>query len=176
MKTVFAITGILMATLFMSQPAQARDTAPDFNLRSLAGKRLNLQNLLKEGPVLLDFWATWCKPCVKAMPKLQEIHETYGDLGLTIIGVNEDGPRGQSKVKPFLRARKLTFQVGLDPDGGLMKRMRVTALPTTLLIDRDGEIVYRQAGFTKGSEVGLIEAIETIVGPAPSKTEGESLE
>jgi thiol-disulfide isomerase/thioredoxin len=176
MKTVFALTGILMATLLMSPPAQAKDTAPDFNLRSPAGERLNLKTMLKDGPVLLDFWATWCKPCVKAMPKLQEIHETYGSLGLTIVGVNEDGPRGQSKVKPFLRARKLTFQVGLDPDGGLMKRMRVTALPTTLLIDRDGEIVYRQAGFTKGSEAGLIEAIEALVGPAPSETEGESSE
>jgi thiol-disulfide isomerase/thioredoxin len=176
MKTAYALTGILMATLLVSLSAQAKDTAPDFNLRSPSGERLNLQKMLKDGPVLLDFWATWCKPCVKAMPKLQEIHETYGDMGLTIVGVNEDGPRSQPKVKPFMRARKLTFQIGLDPDGGLMKRMRVTALPTTLLIDRDGEIVYRQAGFSKGSEAGLIEAIEAILGPAPSKPEGESSE
>lgn len=157
---------LLIIAFAVAAPAVAEDTASDFNLRTPEGKRLHLKSMLEDGPVLLDFWATWCKPCVKAMPKLQEIHETYKDRGLTVVGVNEDGPRGQSKVKPFLRARKLTFPIALDLDSGVMTRMRVTALPTTLLVDQDGSIVHRQAGFVKGQEKDLIEAIENLLKPA----------
>jgi len=172
-------TMILLSTflaLLVASPVPAADIAPDFNLRSPEGKRVHLKSLLEEGPVLLDFWATWCKPCIKAMPKLQEIYDQYSERGLTVVGVNEDGPRGQSKVKPFLRARKLTFPIALDPDGGLMKRMRVTALPTTLLVDRDGEVVFRQTGFTKGQEKQLIEAIEAVLPPVESESEGSASE
>jgi thiol-disulfide isomerase/thioredoxin len=170
------ISKSILVVLFLTSPVLSKDTAPDFNLRSPEGKRLNLKSMLKDGPVLLDFWATWCKPCVKAMLKLQQVYDDYKDQGLTVVGVNEDGPRGQSKVKPFLRARKLTFPIALDSDGGLMKRMRVTALPTTILVDRNGEIVYRQAGFTKESGKGLIEAIRSTLTQKSADSEGESSE
>jgi peroxiredoxin len=163
-----------LALLFLvASPLLAEDKAPDFNLRTPEGKRLNLKSLLAEGPVLLDFWATWCKPCVKAMPKIQKIYDTYKDRGLTVVGVNEDGPRGQSKVKPFLRARKLTFPIVLDLDSGVAKRMGATAYPTTLLLDTDGSVVYRQAGFIKGQENDIIEAIEGVLKSKPSGAESE---
>ena len=149
----------------IAAPLSASEEASDFNLRSLDGKRLHLEAMLEKGPVLLDFWATWCKPCVKAMPKLQKIYDLYKDKGLTVVGVNEDGPRGQSKVKPFMRARKLNFPIALDSDGGVMKRMRVTALPTTILVDQEGSIVFRQAGFSKGLEADVLEAVEAMLGP-----------
>ena len=151
----------------------AEDKAADFNLRTPEGKLLNLSSMLESGPVLLDFWATWCKPCVKAMPKLQEVYETYKDRGLTVVGVNEDGPRGQSKVKPFLRARKITFPIVLDLDSGVAKRLGATSYPTTLLLDTDGTVVFRQAGFIKGQEHDLIEAIEALL---PSDSEGSGSE
>ena len=170
MKLCYLLT--LFLTLSLAAPAvQAEDTAPDFNLRSPEGKRIHLKSLLEEGPVLLDFWATWCKPCVKAMPKLQKVYDKYKDQGLTVVGVNEDGPRGQAKVKPFLRSKKLTFPIALDLDSSVANRMRVTAYPTTLLLDQDGIIVYRQAGFTSGQEAKLIAEIEQILGVAETDSE-----
>lgn len=168
---------VLTTTLMLTSPVWSKDLAPNFNLRSPEGEVLNLKTMLEDGPVLLDFWATWCKPCIKAMPKIQSIYEEYGEKGLSVVGVNEDGPRGQSKVKPFLRARKLTFKIGLDSDGSLMRRMRVDALPTTILIDRSGEIVYRQAGFDKGSEAALVKAVQDVLGiTASAKPEGADSE
>ncbi len=175
--SIFLFLALLVgSTLPVASPVSAADPAPDFNLRSPEGKLLHLKSMLKEGPVLLDFWATWCKPCVKAMPKLQELYDTYKEQGLTVLGVNEDGPRGQSKVRQFLRARKLTFPIALDSDGGLMKRMRVTALPTTVLVNQDGEVVYRQTGFSKRQEKHLIEAIEAVLISGKSKSEGSASE
>ncbi len=160
---------LVCVVLSLTRPIAASDLAPDFNLRSPEGRRVHLKSMLEDGPVLLDFWATWCKPCVKAMPKIQEIHDQYHTRGLIVVGVNEDGPRGQPTVKPFLRARKLTFPIALDLDGGVRKRMRVSALPSTVLIDQDGEIVFRQTGFVKGQEDLLIDAIESVLGLETSK-------
>jgi cytochrome c biogenesis protein CcmG/thiol:disulfide interchange protein DsbE len=137
-------------------------TAPDFNLRNLQGERVNLKALLTKGPVLLDFWATYCKPCVKAMPKLQKIHEKYGKSGLTVLGVNVDGPRGQNRVKPFLRARKVSFPIALDSDSAVMRRMQVNVLPTTLLITQNGEIALRQVGYNSKHADALLAAVESL--------------
>lgn len=137
-------------------------TAPDFNLPTPEGKRITLSELLKTGPVLIDFWATWCKPCIEAMPKLEETHQKYHTKGLTVIGINEDGPRGQNRIRPFLKSKNISFAIAIDADGSVMKRLQVQSLPTTLLIGQDGEIVLRQAGYTSANEKPLVEAIEAL--------------
>ena len=164
---------LTLLVFLLATSAESADIAPDFNLKTPEGERLHLQAMLEEGPVLLDFWATWCKPCLKGMPKIQSIYETYRERGLAVVGVNEDGPRGQTKVKPFVRARKITFPIALDSDGRLMKRIRAVTLPTTILIDRDGEIVLRQSGYSPEGEQALIEAIEALMTPT---RDGESAE
>lgn len=171
MRTSLIVMWLAAFAVTLVVPADAEERAPDFNLRTPVGERIHLKSLLARGPVLLDFWATWCKPCIKMMPKLQEIHETYGERGLTVLGVNEDGPRSQAKVEPFVRARKISFPIVLDSDGGVMKRMRVSALPTSILIDQEGMIVYRLVGTSKGQVKGLIEAIEAALRSSKAASE-----
>lgn len=161
MKSIFQ-SAVLAASLTLGAATLNAASAPDFNLRNLRGERVNLKTLLTKGPVLLDFWATYCKPCVKAMPKLQKIHEKYGKSGLTVLGVNVDGPRGQNRVKPFLRARKVSFPIALDSDSAVMRRMQVNVLPTTLLITPDGEIALRQVGYNSKNAEVLLAAVEAL--------------
>ncbi len=163
MKKILA----LWLCLLVASSARATE-APDFNLPGLSGERVQLSALLKKGPVLLDFWATWCKPCIKAMPKLEEIHAKYADKGLTVLGVNEDGPRGQNRIRPFLRGRNITFPIAIDADGSVMQRMQVRALPTTILIAPDREIVLREAGLSDGK--AIIDALEVLL-PAKEASE-----
>ena len=148
--------------------------APDFNLPGLSGERVQLSALLEKGPVLLDFWATWCKPCIKAMPKLEEIHAKYADRGLTVLGVNEDGPRGQNRIRPFLKGRNITFPIAIDGDGSVMQRMQVRALPTTILIAPDREIVLREAGLSDGK--AIIDALEILLPEKETSEEKEASE
>ena len=105
------------------------------------------------------------------MPKLEEIHAKYADRGLTVLGVNEDGPRGQNRIRPFLRGRNITFPIAIDADGSVMKRMQVRALPTTILIAPDREIVLREAGLSDGKTI--INALEVLL---PEKEASEKKE
>lgn len=137
--------------------------APDFVKRDLQGQQINLKTLLEKGPVVIDFWATYCKPCLKAMPKLETIHQKYEKKGLTVLGLNEDGPRGQSKVRPFLNRLKITFPIIIDADGALFKNFGMTGCPSTVLIASDGKIVLKQVGYVPKYEDELIQSIEMLL-------------
>jgi len=167
MKKMIQILTLLLLSVTIANATEA----PHFNLAAPNGERVDLSKLLQKGPVLLDFWATWCKPCIKGMPKLDQIHQKYKDKGLTVIGINEDGPRGQNRIRPFLNGHNITFQIAIDSDGSVMKRMQVRALPTTILIAPDGEIVLRQAGLADPEP--LIKAIEMLLTKKETNHESE---
>jgi thiol-disulfide isomerase/thioredoxin len=75
----------------------------NFRAKNLDGRRVRLNKLLEEGPVMLNLWALWCVPCMKEMPHINKIYADYKKQGLSVIAVNEDSPTDQSKVKPFIR-------------------------------------------------------------------------
>jgi len=141
-----AIVAALVLALVAPAAAGKSMKAPDFTLANLKGEKVSLSQLLEEGPVLLDFWATWCKPCVKAFPGLQDLYEKYRERGLRVVTVSVDSPRSQARVAPLIKSKKYTFEVLLDAQGRVAKRYNVIALPRTLLINPAGEIVYATVG------------------------------
>jgi len=141
--------------------------APAFRARTVSGDALSLEKLLARGPVLLDFWATWCHPCLAELPELEAVHRRYRDRGLTVIGVSEDGPRNFARVRPFAAKLGLTFSIVLDEDGRIQQLYQVRALPTTVLIDASGAIVTVREGYRPGDTRRLETAIEMLVSPPP---------
>ncbi len=119
--------------------------APAIEVTDLAGQ--SLTNASYAGQVvLLDFWATWCKPCTKTLPELQAIHDKYKARGFTVLGVSidEDGP---AKVNKFVTAKKIRYPIALDAEKSpAWERYRVKAVPAAFLIDRDGNIVAQWTG------------------------------
>ena len=165
--------GILAAILLLSASASAgNDTEPtanlDFSIRDLDGKKIRLKELLNNGPVLLDFWALWCIPCLKELPKIQEIRDRYHSRGLTVVAINEDAPSDQSRVKPYIKRKRFHFRVVPDEDKELWYRFKVISLPTTLLLDTGGNIVYSHTGYKPGDEAEIAAQIERLL---PKKTE-----
>jgi peroxiredoxin len=141
--------------------------APGFRVRALDGAWIELDRLRRDGPVLIDFWATWCKPCVAALPEIEALHRRLGPRGLTVLGVSVDGPRNHARVRPFANRLGLTFPLVLDGDGDLQQRFQVRAVPTTVLVDRSGAIVHVRQGWRPGETEALERAAEALLPATP---------
>lgn len=114
-------------------------SAPGF-----AQARLDLKGL-RGHVVYVDFWASWCTPCRQSFPWMKALESAYGDRGLSVVAVDLDHDRADAQR--FLRMFQPNFPVIFDPQGTLAQRFNVAAMPTSVLIDRDGKIRYEHAGF-----------------------------
>jgi peroxiredoxin len=117
--------------------------APDFQLRSTANETISLSSL-KGDVVLLNFWATWCAPCRIEMPLLQQAYERHQEAGLVVLGVDFDEPVEQ--VSAFGAELGLSFPLLLDPGGEIQGLYRIRGYPTTVLVDRSGNIATYHIG------------------------------
>ncbi len=114
--------------------------------------RVNLNDLKGEKLTVVDFWATWCKPCISSIPKLNSIYKEYAEKGIQIIGVNVDGPRNSSKVKPFAKSLDIQYPVVLDTDQDLVNEFNITVFPTLIVINDKGKKVFTHEGYNAGDE------------------------
>lgn len=117
--------------------------APAFSLSDLSGKTVRLADYQGK-VVLLDFWATFCGPCVKAMPRLQKLQDAYGPKGFSVVGIATD-EQGEKVVAPVAAKTKVQYPI-LISDPAAWKNYQVEALPALFLIDRNGRIVKRFGG------------------------------
>ena len=128
---------------------------PVFRLRDLDNQWKEYGDLKGAKITVLDFWATWCQPCVRSMPLLSTMADDYSDKGVSFIGVSIDGPRNQSKIAPFSRSIGISYPIIRDIDSELMSDLGVTAVPTLIIYDSNGEALYFHEGFRPGDE-GII--------------------
>jgi len=136
--------------------------APEYTARTLDGGELSLADLRGQ-VVLLNVWATWCGPCVREMPGLQQLQDDYGDRGLTVVGASVDRGQAEREVRRFLDERELTFTIVLDPDQDVALRFRTMGVPETFLIGRDGTIEYRWIGEFDPTASHVRERVERIL-------------
>ncbi len=163
---------VLMGTT-MSYGADPK--APEFTLPNLDGEDVTLSELLKDGPVIVDFWATWCKPCIKAFPDLQEIFDKYEDCGLTVLAISIDGPRSTSKVGALIASKGNTFEVLLDPSQAVARKFHVTSVPRTVLVRQDGTVAWAVTGYRPTNHAELDAAVAALI-PEDCPEEGEEVE
>ena len=116
-------------------------------------------DIKSENLTVIDFWASWCKPCIKAMPYLQEKSDKLKEKGVVVLGINVDGPRSISKVKPLCTSLGIEYPVLYDTNNDVMKDLQVNALPTILIVDKDNKIVWRKEGYAQGDGDKMIDWI-----------------
>jgi thiol-disulfide isomerase/thioredoxin len=145
------VSAVLAAVLICSTcfAIAGDEQAVDFTLDNLRGEPITLSEALAEGPVILDFWATWCKPCRHALPALQKLANKHADQ-VTVLTVSIDDPRSRSKIASTMRSLGVKLPVLLDGDKYVASLYRVTSVPATFLIEGDGTIAAVHHGYRDG--------------------------
>ncbi|MBI3545920.1 MAG: TlpA family protein disulfide reductase [Gammaproteobacteria bacterium] len=123
--------------------------APNFTLKSLKDKNLSLKEFRGQ-VVMVNFWATWCGPCRQEMPALNGLYEKYRDAGFMLFGVNTESD--SANAAQMIAKLKVNYPILFDTEKKVSALYRVSAMPTTVLIDRDGKIRYVQKGYLTGYE------------------------
>ncbi|HEY3496686.1 MAG TPA: TlpA disulfide reductase family protein [Polyangiaceae bacterium] len=141
--------------------ATAADAPPDFELPALDGGRVRLSDHLGKDVVLIDFWATFCEPCLLSMPTLDEIYRKQRARGFVVLGVSLDEASNAARVRGEVRKLGVSFPILLDQDTRVaaLYNPRATA-PYSVLIGRDGRVLRRQEGYTAADRPELEQAIE----------------
>ncbi|HEX04691.1 MAG TPA: TlpA family protein disulfide reductase [Bacteroidetes bacterium] len=162
-KTLFTMLMVVVLASSGVADDMTGQKAPDFTLNSVDGGKVQLSKLLENGPVLLDFWATWCQPCKQALPHLDRLHKTYRDQGFTMLGVSVDNTRSLSKVRPYVRGQGFEFPVALDTDSQILRQYYGTNVPHTVLIGQDGLIKKIWIGYHPGEEVEIEQELQALL-------------
>jgi thiol-disulfide isomerase/thioredoxin len=142
---LWGITSLRPLLRLVSERSITSDPAPAWELKDLDGELIKSSDFLGK-VVILDFWATWCPPCKAEIPGFIALQEQYGEQGLVVIGVSLDS-QGPAIVKRFMADLEMNYRVVLG-DVALMQAFGGTAIPTTVVINRAGNIVARYVGFT----------------------------
>lgn len=140
-------------------------TAPSIIARDIKNKLVSSDSLRQKGPVIVDFWATWCKPCMAEFKALTKLVKKYRQHNLTVIAVSQDGPAEAAKVKQLAAAKKWPFIVMMDNGKKIAAQFQVRATPETFLIGTDGTIHAAHRGYIPGDEVKLEEEIRDLLAP-----------
>ena len=127
----------------------ASTPASEFSLSSVAGQAVTLSQF-KGNVVLVNFWATWCGPCQQEMPLLDQMYKKYKPAGFTLLGVNVD--KEAPTVKELLARKPVSFPVLLDPENAVSRAYHVADMPSSVIIDRKGNVRYIHRGYRPGDE------------------------
>ena len=144
-------------------PVQAQ--LPAVTLKTMNGVEVRTDTLSNGGkPFIIDFFATWCKPCNRELDAISEVYEEWQEeTGVKIIAVSIDQAQNINKVKPLVSNHGWEYEILLDPNSDFKRALGCQMIPYTLIVDGKGEIVYKHNGYTDGAETELIETVRKIL-------------
>jgi peroxiredoxin len=154
---------ILMMAMMVVAAVALHAQVPNVQLKDINGKTVQTASIANNdgNPVIISFWATWCKPCMR---ELKAIHEVYADwqdeTGVKMYIVSIDQAQDANKVKPLVDGNGWEYEVLLDPNGDFKRAMNVQNVPHVFVLDGKGKIVYNHAGYVDGGEEDIREALE----------------
>jgi thiol-disulfide isomerase/thioredoxin len=136
--------------------------APDFSIDQFGGGKVELERHRGKDVVILDFWATWCAPCIKGLPVVNGVAKKYADRNVVFYAINQE--EDPATIEPFLKKRNLTdLKVGLDRDGAVVKSYDLPGLPHTFIIDKKGVVRVIHVGISDDMKAQLEKEIESIL-------------
>ena len=150
----------ILFSLVINIQAQ-KSSLPKVEVKTLDGKMIEVRDIQKEGkPMVINFWATWCKPCVKELNAIRDLYPDWEDeADFQFVAISVDDSRSQHNVAPFVKGRGWEYEVFLDSNSDLKRAMNVVNVPHTFLYDKQGKLVWQHSGYSVGDEDILFEKI-----------------
>lgn len=155
---LFLFLGLLASYIFAQE-------IPQVQIKDISGKTVSTKTIISNNgkPVLVSFWATWCKPCVQELSAFNEEYADWAEeTGVKIIAISVDNARSSSSVAPFVNSKGWDFDVYLDPNGDFKRAMNVGDVPHTFLIDGKGKVVWQHKAYLPGDEKNTFEMVKKV--------------
>lgn len=158
-KKLFLLGAIAVAAL------SASAAIPSVTLKDMNGKTVDTATLSNDGkPFIIDFWATWCKPCVRELKAIADVYDEWvEETGVKIYAVSLDAAQDAQRVKPFVENKGWEYEVLLDPNGDFKRQLGVSDPPHVFVVDGEGNIVWNHQGYVDGGEEDIIEAVKAVM-------------
>ena len=155
----------ILFVAFMLSVNSAKGQLPAFTLKNISGEAVRTDTLSNNGkPFIIDFFATWCKPCNRELDAIAEVYEDWQrETGVKIFAVSIDQGQNINKVKPLVDNHGWEYDILLDPNGDFKRALGCQMIPFTLIVDGKGNIVYKHNGYTDGEEMELLEKVRDLI-------------
>ena len=156
------ITMLIMGALLSIPSAFAE--LPSVLLKDVNGNTVNTAELSNDGkPMVISFWATWCKPCKRELKAISEVYPDWQDeTGVKLVAVSIDEAQNAAKVKPLVDGMNWEYEVLLDPNGEFKRQMGVSDVPHAFIVDGQGNVVWSHKGYVDGGEEEIIEELRKL--------------
>ena len=157
MKKILISLLLLVSTISFAQIKNL----PNVDVKKIDGSNFNFKNIDNNGnPIVISFWATWCKPCTKELNNIAEVYEDWQDeTNVKLVAVSIDDRRSQSKVAPYVNSYGCEYEIYIDPNSDLKRAMGVSTVPHTFLLDKNKQIIWQHRGYVEGDEYELFDEI-----------------
>ena len=157
MKKILISLLLLVPTISFAQIKNL----PNVDVKKIDGSSFNFKNIDNNGnPIVISFWATWCKPCTKELNNIAELYEDWQDeTNVKLVAVSIDDRTSQSKVAPYVNSSGWEYEIYIDPNSDLKRSMGVSTVPHTFLLDKNKQIIWQHRGYVEGDEYELFDEI-----------------
>jgi len=165
-KSIALIITCLFSSFTFAQTTDAKSDVGHASVKTLEGKEFNTASISNDGkPFIIDFWATWCKPCVAELDAINEEYAQWQEeTGVKVFAVSIDDSRSMSRVAPYVAGKGWDYTILLDPNGDFKRTMNVNSVPHTFLFDGKGKLVAQHNNYSAGDEDNLFEEIKKLSG------------
>ena len=164
MRNLRFVSGLVIFLALMSFTSDGGRPLPKVDVKTLDGRVVSTSSFQNDGnPIIISFWATWCKPCIQELTTISDVYEDWQDeTGVKLIAVSVDNSRTSGGVLPLVNGKGWEYEIYLDENGDFKRAMGVNVVPHTFLLNGKGEIVWEHTSFTEGSELELIDLVRKL--------------